>query len=159
LAAKHPEEIKGLALVDIAPFESTGRPSRPPPPKSFEDEKAATAYLKERYPGFTDYYIRNRLHYAFERTNDTTLRLKPIGDSIRTTLAINLWPYAERIRAPTILIIGGESDLVNPDAVARLGRYIPRFEAIDVRGASHMVPQDRPEEFETIVRGFIQKYW
>ena len=37
LTAEHPEEFKGLVLVDIAPFESTGRPSRPRLPSSSLD--------------------------------------------------------------------------------------------------------------------------
>ena len=32
LAAEHPDEFKGLVLVDIAPFDSTGRSPRPQPP-------------------------------------------------------------------------------------------------------------------------------
>ena len=32
LAAEHPDEFKGLVLVDIAPFELTGRSPRPQPP-------------------------------------------------------------------------------------------------------------------------------
>jgi len=158
LAAEHGEEMRGLALVDIAPFDSSGRPSRLPPPESFVDEEAAGRYLRERYPGFTDAYIGNRLRHAFVRSRDGTLRLKPTGDSIRSTLATNLWPHAERILAPTILIIGGDSDLVKPEAVSRLRSHIPRLEVVQVPGASHMVPQDRPDEFETILRGFIQKY-
>jgi pimeloyl-ACP methyl ester carboxylesterase len=158
LAANHGEEIRGLALIDIAPFESTDRPSRPPPPEVFANEEAAILYLKERYPSFTKAYYDNRLLHAFVKSKDGTLRLKPTGDSIRSTLATDLWPYAEKIRVPTLLIVGGSSDLVKPEAVARLRRHIPRLEAIEVIGASHMVPQDRPEEFETIVRGFIQKY-
>jgi pimeloyl-ACP methyl ester carboxylesterase len=158
LAAEHGEEFKGLALVDIAPFESTNRPSRPPSPESFADEDAAMVYLRERYPSFAEAYYGNRLLHAFVRNKDGTLRLKPTGDSIRSTLATDLWPYAEKIRVPTLLIIGSNSDLVKPEAVERLRRHIPRLEALEVMGASHMVPQDKPEEFETIVRGFIQKY-
>lgn len=158
LAADHGDEIRGLALVDIAPFDSAGRPVRPPPPEVFADEEAAATYLRARYPGFTEAYIGNRLRHGFVRGRDGRLRLKPIGDSIRSTLATDLWPYADRIKVPTILIVGGDSDTVKPEAVARLRAHIPRLEAVMVMGASHMVPQDRPEEFETIVRGFIRKF-
>jgi len=156
LAAEHPEEFRGLALVDIAPFDSTARPARPAPPEFFEDEAEARAYLNERYPGFTREYVANRLRYAFRRDGGR-LRLKPTGEVIRGGLAVGLWPYVERMRAPTLLLIGEESTLVTPEARMRMEGILPDLEAVVVRGAGHMIPQERPEEFEVLVRQFLDR--
>ena len=156
LAAEHPDEFKGLVLVDIAPFDSTGRSPRPQPPDSFKDEAEARDWLKERYPGFTPHYYENRLKYAFRREEDI-LRLKPRGDKIRGGLATDLWPYVKRIEAPTLLLIGEESDLVTPETQERMENTVPDIEAIKVKGTGHMIPQDRPEEFEKLVKGFLKR--
>jgi pimeloyl-ACP methyl ester carboxylesterase len=156
LAAKHPEEFKGLALVDIAPFEATGRPARPEPPEFFESETEARAYLKERYPGFTPYYVENRLKHGFTE-KDGALRLKPTGSRIRGGLALDLWPYVERITVPTLLLIGEDSTLVTPEARARMERTLPGLETVVVRGAGHMIPQEKPEEFEKLIKQFLMK--
>jgi pimeloyl-ACP methyl ester carboxylesterase len=156
LAAEHPEELRGLVLVDIAPFDSTVRPARSAPPEFFGDEAEARAYLNERYPGFTPEYVENRLRYAFRRESGR-LRLKPTGDVIRGGLAVDLWPYVERMRVPTLLLIGEESTLVSPEARMRMDGILPDLEAVVVRGAGHMIPQERPGEFEVLVRRFLDR--
>lgn len=156
LTAEHPEEYNGLVLVDIAPFESTGRSSRPTPPDYFDTEKEAKAWLAERYPGFTDYYVENRLKHAFKE-KEGKLWLKPRGDSVRSGLVIDLWPYVERIKCPVLLLKGVESTTVDPKAMKRMEKLVSDYEAIIVQGTGHMIPQDVPEKFEELIRGFLGK--
>ena len=158
LTAEHPEEYNGMVLVDIAPFESTGRSSRPAPPDSFEDEAVAKEWMAERYPGFTEYYIKNRLQYAFIE-KDGKLYLKPRGDSVRSGLVIDLWPYVELIKCPVLLLKGKESTTVDPKAIEKLNEILPDFKAVVVEGTGHMIPQDVPERFEELVRGFLKKIY
>jgi pimeloyl-ACP methyl ester carboxylesterase len=158
LTAEHPEEFKGLVLVDIAPFESTGRSSRPEPPESFRDEAEALKWLRERYPLFTDYYYENRLRYAFKREGGV-LKLKPRGDRVHSGLVTDLWPYVERIETPTLLLKGEQSDLVTPKTRKRMEETMPDLEVVEVKNADHMIPQDVPEEFERLVRGFLEKVY
>ena len=53
LAAEHPEEVKGVLLVDIVPPDPVSRPWSQQAPEMMKDEAEATAYLKQRYPGFS----------------------------------------------------------------------------------------------------------
>jgi len=156
LTAKYPDEYNGLVLVDIAPFEMTGGSSRPEPPAFFETEKKAKEWLAERYPGFTPYYVKNRIKYAFKQ-KDGKLYLKPRGDTVRSGLAIDLWPYVERIRCPVLLLMGVESDLVTPETQKRMEKTVPDIEAVKVDGTGHMIPQDVPEKFEELVKGFLKR--
>jgi pimeloyl-ACP methyl ester carboxylesterase len=158
LTADHPKEFKGLVLVDIAPFESTGRPRRPSPPESFENEAEARKWLKERYPGFTPYYVENRLKYTF-KVKDGRYWLKPTGDSVRGGLAIDLWPYVERIECPVLLLKGAESDLVSPETRKRMEKKVVKLEVVEVQGTGHMIPQDVPDRFEELVRAFLAKIY
>ena len=63
----------------------------------------------------------------------------------------------ERIKVPTLLVIGAESALVTPEKLARMRKDIPEFTSVTIQGATHMVPQDRPAEFEKAVRDFMAK--
>ena len=72
-------------------------------------------------------------------------------------MSTDLWPYVERIRVPTLLVIGAESTLVTPEKLARMREGIPEFASVTIRGATHMVPQDRPAEFEKAMRDFMAK--
>ncbi len=158
LTAKHPVEFKGLVLVDIAPFELTGRSSRSEPPESFRDEADALRWLRERYPLFADYYYENRLRYAFEKEEEV-LKLKPRGDRVRSGLATDLWPYVERIVTPTLLLRGEQSDLVTPETLKRMEDTLPELDVVEVENTGHMIPQDVPEEFERLVRGFLNRVY
>ena len=155
LAAEHSEEVRGVVLVDIAPPDPVPRPWAQQAPVPFRSVEEAAAYVRQRYPGFTDHYVENRLNHGFRKMPDGSLVAKPAGNDHMRDMSTDLWPYVERMRAPTLLIIGSESTLVTPEKLERMKRSIPRFESVTVRGATHMVPQDNPVEFEEEGRGFL----
>jgi pimeloyl-ACP methyl ester carboxylesterase len=74
---------------------------------------------------------------------------------MRPSLAHDLWPYAERILTPTLMILGSESTTVPPNVQERMKGLIPDIEIVTVEGATHMVPQDKPEAFEGHLRRFL----
>ncbi|MFP3951846.1 MAG: alpha/beta fold hydrolase [Candidatus Bathyarchaeia archaeon] len=155
IAADHPEDLEGLVLVDIAPFEHSGS-KRPSPPEKFQDLDEAGGYLRERYPGFTEQYIENRLNHAFKREDDRLI-MKPIGDSIRKSLDIDLWPYVKRITTPTLLLVGEHSDLVTDKTIEKMKGIMHCLSVEEVEGATHMIPQDKPEDFRERVIDFLNR--
>jgi pimeloyl-ACP methyl ester carboxylesterase len=154
LTSTYPEEFNGLILVDIAPFESRRRRIRPQPPDYFDSEDDARVWLHERYPGFTDKYYDNRIKYAFQM-KDEKLYLKPRGDVIRPSLNIDLWSYLEKVKIPILLLKGKESDTVGKNTIKRLKETIPNLELVVVPDTGHMIPQDKPSEFERLVKQFL----
>jgi pimeloyl-ACP methyl ester carboxylesterase len=156
LAAEHPDDFHGLILVDIAPREHPRKmPPRTPPPEWFNSVDDARKYFHNRYPKFTSEAIENRVHNALTRDTEGRLKLKATGDAIRPSLDVNLWPYAERIGVPTLLVLGSESAVVPDESVDRLRRKINDFSVVKLEGATHMVPQDEPEEFKKLVLSFL----
>ena len=157
LAAEHPDEVRGLILVDIAPPDPVSRPWTQLAPTELRNEADARAYLKQRYPGFAEEYVENRLKHGFIRQPDGALRLKPTGSPTMTSYFTDLWPYVERIKATTKLVLGSESQLVTPEKRERMAKLLPGLEIVTVSGASHMVPQDKPAEFEKEVVSFLKR--
>ena len=156
LTAKYPDEFKGLVLVDIAPFDLTDKRYAPPrrPPKSFASENEARKFLLETFPKFTKESIENRMKYAFVKCPDGSLCFRGIGEALRPP-DVDLWPFVERIRLPTLLLIGGDSGIVSLCVCERMSSFIHDFKAITVKGATHMLPQDKPLEFEREVWSFL----
>ena len=115
LAAEHPDEVKGLILVDIAPPDQVSRPWSQQAPESMKNEAEAKAYLKQRYPGFSPEYVENRLKHGFVKQPNGSLKPKPTGSPTMTSYFTDLWPYVERIRVSAKLILGSESPLVTPE--------------------------------------------
>jgi pimeloyl-ACP methyl ester carboxylesterase len=157
LAAEHPDEFKGLILVDIAPPDPVPRPWSQQVPEVLKNEAEAKAYLRQRYPGFTSEYLESRLRYGFIRQLDGSLKPKPTGSPTMTSYYTDLWPYVERIKIPTKLVLGSESQLVTVEKRERMALLIPIFEFSSVKGAGHMVPQEKPSEFEEEVQSFLMK--
>jgi pimeloyl-ACP methyl ester carboxylesterase len=84
--------------------------------------------------------------------------MKPRGDRVRGGLATDLWPYLERVKCPVQLQKGVTSDLVTPKTRERIEK-MQGIEIIDVEGTGHMIPQDVPEKFEELIRGFLKSVY
>lgn len=157
IAAEYPKDLKGLVLVDIAPIDRTRLPmNRPKPPEEF-DEEGLKAYLKERYPRSKPEFIENRMRHAFIKGEDGKFRFKYSGEAIRGHIDEDLWPYVERLVTPTLLLLAGENSLITPDTVDRMRTVVPLLDIVVVRGATHAIPQDRPDEFRQLVESFVAR--
>jgi pimeloyl-ACP methyl ester carboxylesterase len=64
---------------------------------------------------------------------------------------------ARTVRAPTLLVRGALSDVVDEEAVASFLRLIPHAEAVDVAGAAHMVAGDKNDVFNDAVLAFLAR--
>ncbi len=62
---------------------------------------------------------------------------------------------AKQLRLPTLLVRGGISDLVTPEAAEEFRALVPHAEFADVSGAGHMVAGDRNDAFTEAVIGFL----
>ena len=162
-ASKYPNELDKLVLVDFVPRVSTegNVRRRTPPPKPFHSEKQARAYFKRRFRKFTDEARESAFKYMLERVSDGTIRFKARQESLEVGIEggqpIDLWSFVRDIRIPVLLIKGGDSPTVTRERIEKMKETIEDFHFVEVKGATHMVPQDAPKEFEKIVRDFIKK--
>lgn len=161
-AAMYPEEVSRLVLVDIAPREAPlQRTGMTAPPKFFNTGEEVSAYFKERYAGFTPEALENRLKYAIQIAPDGKIRFKTDMDTIVMVRSsyradLDLWSYVKKIKAPVLVMKGGESASVSPRVVEKMKTLIKDLSMIEFAGTGHMIPQERPEEFEEAIRNFIK---
>lgn len=62
---------------------------------------------------------------------------------------------APAITAPTLLVRGQQSDVVDDEGVAHFRALIPNSEYVDVEGAGHMVAGDRNDAFNRAIFDFL----
>ena len=62
------------------------------------------------------------------------------------------------IKAPTLVVVGEQDLLTPPWVVRKVASKIPgaRFEVINGDGASHVVPIERPDDFNSLVVRFLE---
>jgi pimeloyl-ACP methyl ester carboxylesterase len=58
---------------------------------------------------------------------------------------------------PTLLVRGGSSELVTPEAAEEFVRLAPGAEYVDVAGARHMVAGDRNDAFASAILAFLDR--
>lgn len=62
---------------------------------------------------------------------------------------------ARRVRVPTLLVRGKQSDVVSHEGASQLLALIPHAACIDVEGAGHMVAGDRNDIFNSAILVFL----
>ncbi|MDB5986495.1 MAG: alpha/beta hydrolase [Nevskia sp.] len=94
-----------------------------------------------------------RLHWHWDpRFTDSPRRMEP------PQFAAALCSAAQRVRIPTLLVRGLQSDIVSAAGVAELREHLAGLEVFDVAGAGHMVVGDKNDAFNQGVIGFLRRH-
>lgn len=161
-AARHPEEVNKLVIVDIGPeleFAGTERLLKQwtAEPEFFDSMEEAVNCLKQAEPGYSDDFIRHQLKYAIKRNEQGKLRFK--CDSALHETSLNspewLWEYIAQIICPTLLLHASESDMLSADVAQQMSDNLAFGSLIEIPNAGHGIPGDNPEAFEEAVRNFL----
>ena len=66
-----------------------------------------------------------------------------------------LWRYIDKIKCPTIYILGGKSTIVPVETQRRLKDALPRCEIVVMPGLGHYPDVESPADFLAIVDRFL----
>jgi pimeloyl-ACP methyl ester carboxylesterase len=171
LAARHPDRVPRLTLVDVTPGVNAAKAkaivdfvSGPERFATFDDILARTI---EHNPTRTEASLRRGvLHNAVQQADGTwTWRWDPnrgdassrdaAGES-RVPDSTHLWDAVEGLRVPTLLARGGVSPVVDDDDVTELLRRRPDARVVVVDGAGHSIQGDRPVELAALIEAELQ---
>lgn len=78
---------------------------------------------------------------------DPAMLERPMDDASRATSTERLLRAADRVRVPTLVVRGGESDVVSRHGVQELLERLENGRAVDVDAAGHMVAGDDNDAF------------
>jgi pimeloyl-ACP methyl ester carboxylesterase len=154
LAARHPERVRALVIVDASPDPLpagadraqrllTGRPTR------FRDRTEARAYLERTSPGYPAAVYENRLAFAFrEEKGELVWRSDPAALARIMSgrmPAEERWDALSSIACPTLVVRGTRSNVLSEDVARQMVQTLAdgRLMELDAR---HNVPLDRPRE-------------
>jgi non-heme chloroperoxidase len=162
-------EARALILVDIVPQMNRDGAGKigafmRANPEGFasvhEAADAVAAYLPHRpRPADPSGLMRNlrerggRLYWHWDPNFMSNIQVRgsspEMGDRMEAA--------ARAVRAPTLLVRGALSEVVDEQAVASFLHLIPHAETVDVAGAAHMVAGDRNDVFNDAVLAFLEK--
>jgi pimeloyl-ACP methyl ester carboxylesterase len=126
-----------------------------------EAAEAVTAYNPaRRAPSDPSGLMKNlrlredgRLHWHWD---PRLMDQRPTPEPPASTAELEL--MANKVTVPTLLVRGGQSDIVDDESVAQMRKLVPQTEVFEVPGAGHMVAGDRNDAFNEGVFAFLARY-
>lgn len=132
----------GFASLDeAADAVAAYNPDRPRP----KDSAGLLKNLRRRENG--------RLYWHWD---PRLLDMKPSAEPPETSN--QLIELSHRVTVPTLLVRGGNSDIVDDAGVAEMLRRVPQTEVHEVSGAGHMVAGDKNDPFMGGVISFLERH-
>ena len=159
--------ISRLVLNDVGPVitaESLQRigeyVGRAPRFDSFEDAEKYVRLVSAPFGSLSDANWRHLTEHSIRCGDDGKWGMvydPAIGEPFRQTVVeqnIDLWPIYDRIRCPTLVVRGADSDLLTPETVAEMARRGPRPQAREIPQVGH-APMFLEAEQVAEVREFL----
>jgi esterase len=165
--ARHPEKVRALIIVDVSPEIQTRGVENIRHFIQAPDELDSFEAFVERAHQFNPRRsldnIRSRLSHNLKQLPngkwtwkyDKALRSGERG--FQASALLNLWDDVRAIRCPTLVIKGGESDILSAESATKLQAAIPGSRLAVVPGAGHSVMGDNPVAFVAAAREFLRE--
>jgi len=163
-AARHPQKVRALVLVDVGPEVSVDGASEVANfvagPYEMESLDAWVEHTHRYYPWRSKARIRERLEVSLRPTEKGTLAKQydprfreGFGGIVRGQ--DELWDVARGLRCPTLLVHGGASPVLPRALAEKFAGAVKDVRLVSIPGAGHSVAGDKPEEFVRVVGDFL----
>lgn len=165
-AARHPGRVLALSILDIGPeIDPTGmqriRAELGETPAGFDSWQAAKAFLKMRHPKASEENRQTRLTWMLKEGADGRIAWRidqAIFDpNLKPDDPQQTWDLLSQIRCPTLILRGGESDVLGVDTCQKMLTRIPDGRWVEIPGAGHMVIEDNPEACNAALLDFFNR--
>ena len=159
-AVSHPETVESLVIVDIDPDainpETRGMFARY---NSESDEwdslDAVVERLRSRQPNSTEEMLAHQAAHMTRRLVGGGRVWKRDRKLLAAYERPDLWAEWSRVRCPTLIVRGRQSDLLNHEVAVRMREAVPGSRLAELEGGGHWFYQERPTDFEATVRWFL----
>lgn len=162
--ARYPEKVRALIIVDVGPeIETRGRENIQGFISGIDELDSFEAFVERAHrfnPRRSLDNLRQRLSHNLKQLPSGKwawkFDQKRLGASVRSGIGPEgLWEDVRKIRCPTLIVRGGESDILAPEAAERMRAAIPNSRITVVPGAGHSVMGDNPAGFAAAVQEFL----
>jgi pimeloyl-ACP methyl ester carboxylesterase len=167
-AAQYPQRLQKLVIVDIGPTIDPRGNTRineelNAVPETFESFEAVVVYMSKQNRFASDEVLRRRLQYATKTLSDGQIGWRydvAIREQRRQGTAapsVDLWPGLGNISCPTLIVRGGESDLLTREVAQQMVNVISCATVVEIEQAGHMVFEDNPRGFNHALMAWLRQ--
>lgn len=163
--ARHPQKVGALVIVDVGPEVAVKGSKRIQEflqdSEVFESLDWLVERVKRYNPHRAEEQIRGSLANNLKQLPDGRWtwkhdRRRGIRRDRGGEITQQAWEDVKKIRCPTLIVRGAESDIFKPTTAKKMLAAIPGSKLTVVAKAGHLVPGDNPVEFEKAVREFLK---
>jgi pimeloyl-ACP methyl ester carboxylesterase len=163
LAARHPELVPRLALVDVTPGVDRDKAAPIAAFVAGPEQFASFDEILERTIAFnptrTESSLRRGILHNAREHDDGTWRWRydrsRLGEGEEIPDFRPLWDDVAKLTMPLMLVLGADSGVVGDEDVAELRRRQPDVRVEVVEGSGHSVQGDRPVELARLIESFL----
>ena len=159
-ASKRPDVVQKLVILDIGPEISkraAQAPAGPPEPETWEsiEQAAQHLYRGNPYPGI--HYYRWVASSSLRARADGALVWKwhPSVKERRANIDMDWWGVLRSIPAPTLVLRGAESPILDRDVAERMAKELPQGRFVEIPRAVHTLHEDNPEAVLAALSDFL----
>lgn len=160
LAQRHPEKVKSLVVMDIAPvayqvrrhddvFAGLNASANQPIQNRKEAESILAEHIEE--PGVRQFLLKS-LAKTDDGTFDWRFNIKALEAGY---LDITGWPEAGVYSGPTLFLKGGNSDYIDTPHRTAIERQFPKAKAHVVANTGHWLHAEKPETVARVIIRFL----
>jgi 2-(acetamidomethylene)succinate hydrolase len=122
--------------------------------RSFADLDEVRAYLRQRYVLLPEEAIERRANYGYAPAADGLVWPLAHPEAVNLAaenLSEDLAPALAQVEVPAVLVRGAESAVVSAEAFRRTRELRPDLPVVEVEGADHYVPEERPDVIADVI--------
>ena len=159
-AAKQPDVVEKLVIVDIGPEISkraAAAPAGPPEPLTWDSIEQAAQHLYRGNPNPGIHYYRWVVTTSLRQRPDGALvwAWHPSVKERRSQLDIDWWGVLRAITPPALVLRGESSTVLDRDVAERMAKELPRGRFVEIPRAVHTLHEDNPEAVLAALKEFL----
>lgn len=164
VAARHPELVRGLALVEASPSDGADAQAMAEDmaealrrwPVPFQSRVAASAFFMDR---FGNRFAAEAWADGLEETADgwrPRFDIDVMRETLIAVLSEPTWGDWAKIGVPT-LVVRGENGTLSAETAAAMAARRAGVTEVEIAGAGHDVHLDQPPRWRTVLARFLEE--
>jgi len=157
LAARRPELVSSLVMVDIAPASSLSETDLPPVPSEYADYRQALEAERRLSPRAAERMLQAMALFGTRPVADGQLARK------HDRFFLSRWPFRADQRwvelaaldQPVLIVRASESPVLSAAEAGRMVGIARNASLVEVQGSGHLLPVEQPHELAEAIRAFL----
>ena len=159
-AGMHPDRVSRLISEDVGPERTNDIASAfsrqvQQEANGWASEEELLASLKKSNPKIPEPILASYAHFGSKHRADGRIEWKRDPNLAKGFVPTELWRFVEKIKCPTIYILGGASRIVLPETQEKLKQTLPGVRIVVMPGLGHYPDQEATVDFIRIVQTFL----